>query len=152
MAGEHVMHHTDGLWNSIWSDLFIESTYMRYGHGPSLIGATLSKTTLAVSALSQNTMGQMANYVAELDNHQEHVVLRKKEERPIHINDNSRDRQSIREAIASCIDFFAVLDIVTGRIIDDLQSTTVNVLNAVGIGTSQMRAYESNWPDGFHTA
>ena len=106
------MHHTDGLCNSIWSDLFIESTYMRYGHGPSgIIGATLSKTTLAVWALSQNTMGQMANDVAELDNHQEHVVLRQKEERPIRINEDSRDRQSIREAIASCIDFFAV----TGR-------------------------------------
>ena len=29
MAGEHVMHHQDGLWNGVWSDLFIESTYMR---------------------------------------------------------------------------------------------------------------------------
>ena len=106
------MHHTDGLWNGIWSDLFIESTYMRYGYGPSgIIGATLSKTTLAVWALSQNTMGQMANDVAELVNHQEHVVLRQKEEQPIHINHDSRDRQSIREAIASCIEFFAVLDI-----------------------------------------
>ena len=61
----------------------------------------------------------MANDVAELDNHQEHVALRQKEERPIRINDDSRDRQSIREAIASCIDFFAVLDIFTGRVIDD---------------------------------
>ncbi len=48
------MHHTDRLWNSIWSDLFIKSTYMRYGHGPSgIIGATLSETTLATWALSQ---------------------------------------------------------------------------------------------------
>ena len=97
MAGKHIMHHTDGLWNSIWSDVFIESTYMRYGYGPSgIIGVTLSKTTLAVWALSQNTMGQMANDVAKLDNHQERVVLRQKEERPIRINDDSRDRQSIR--------------------------------------------------------
>ena len=44
---EHVMHHQDGLWNSVWSDLFIESTYMRYGHGPErIIGSTLNAKTL----------------------------------------------------------------------------------------------------------
>ena len=69
MAGEHVMHHTDGLWNGIWSDLFIESTNMHHGHDPSgIIGTTLSETTLAVWNLPQNTMGHMSNNVAELDN------------------------------------------------------------------------------------
>ena len=158
MAGEHVMHHTYGLWNGIWSDLYIESTYMRYGHGPSgIIGSTLSETTLAVWALSHNTMGQMSNDVAELCTHQDHVVMRHKEERPIRITDDSRDRHVIREAIASCIDVFdvgkhpenAVLDIFTGRVIDD---PVVNVSNAVEIGICQMRAYESNWPAGFHAS
>lgn len=41
MKGEHVIYHQDGIWNGIWSDLFIETTYMRYGHGPSgIIGFT----------------------------------------------------------------------------------------------------------------
>ena len=31
--GKHVMQHIDGLWNGIRSDMFIESTFMRYGHG-----------------------------------------------------------------------------------------------------------------------
>ena len=48
-----------------------------------------------------NTMGQMSNDVAELNNHQEHDVLRHMEEQPIHINNDSRDRQSICKAIAS---------------------------------------------------
>ena len=77
------MHHTDGPWNGVWSDLFIESTCMHYGHCPSgIIGATLGETTLAVWALSHNTMGHMSNYVAELDNNQHHVVMRHMEERP----------------------------------------------------------------------
>lgn len=43
MEGQHVMRHQDGLWNGLWSDLFIETTYMRYGHGPSgIIGSTLN--------------------------------------------------------------------------------------------------------------
>ena len=33
MKGHHVMRHKPGVWNAIWSDMFIESTHMRYGHG-----------------------------------------------------------------------------------------------------------------------
>ena len=121
---------------------------MRYGYCLSgIIGATLSETTLAIWALLHNTVAQMSNDVAELDNDQDHVVMRHTEERPIRIYDDSRDRQSIREAIASWIDLFdvdkhpenAVLDIFTRRFID---YPAFNVFNAVEIGTSQMRAYE----------
>ena len=31
MKGEHVMRHQKGLWNGIWSDMMIETTYMKYG-------------------------------------------------------------------------------------------------------------------------
>ena len=34
LKGEHVMRHKPGIWNAIWSDMFIENTFMRYGHGP----------------------------------------------------------------------------------------------------------------------
>ena len=33
LKGEHVMRHQSGLWNGMWSDMFIESTFMRCGHG-----------------------------------------------------------------------------------------------------------------------
>ena len=47
MKGEHVMHHVPGLWNGIWSGMFIETTFMRYGHGPGgIIGITLRPETL----------------------------------------------------------------------------------------------------------
>ena len=50
--GEHVMHHVPGLWNGIWSDMFIETTFMRYGHGPrGIIGITLKPETLKILAL-----------------------------------------------------------------------------------------------------
>ena len=35
LNGQHVMRHMNGLWNGICSDMFIESTFMRYGHGRS---------------------------------------------------------------------------------------------------------------------
>ena len=33
MKGKHVIGHKPGLWNGIWSDIFIETTFMRYGNG-----------------------------------------------------------------------------------------------------------------------
>ena len=38
MKGEHVMHHSAGLWNGIWSDMMIETTFMRYGQTHSSCG------------------------------------------------------------------------------------------------------------------
>ena len=47
MKGFHVMRHVKGLWNGIWSDMFIETTFIRYGHGkPGIIGITLKPQTL----------------------------------------------------------------------------------------------------------
>ena len=54
------MHHQDGLWNGVWSDLFIEKTYIRYGHGLSgIIGSTLNESILAIWAFSQSTLNQL---------------------------------------------------------------------------------------------
>ena len=42
VKGEHTMHHNAGLFNGIWSDMAIETTSMRYGHGQSgIIGITV---------------------------------------------------------------------------------------------------------------
>ena len=32
--GEHTVHHTSGHFNGIWSDMVIETTFMRYGVCP----------------------------------------------------------------------------------------------------------------------
>ena len=53
MAGKQVMHHTDGCWNCIWSDFFIEYTYMA------------------------NDVAELDN-----NQDQHHVAMRHKEERP----------------------------------------------------------------------
>ena len=88
LSGEHVMHHRDGLWNGIWSDLFIETTYMRYGKGPSgIIGSTLNDNTLATWALSLGIVGQMRrNLEIVLDRDVQNVITWHKEERHIRIN------------------------------------------------------------------
>ena len=60
LNGEHVRRHEKGIWNGIWSDMFIESTFMRYGHAPGgIIGITLKHETLKVWALSLHTCSQL---------------------------------------------------------------------------------------------
>jgi hypothetical protein len=47
MKGEHAMHHIPGVWNGIWSDMYIETTFMRYGHSHGgIIGITLRPETM----------------------------------------------------------------------------------------------------------
>ena len=73
MAGQHVMRHQDGLWNAMWSDLFIETTYMRYGHGPSgIIGSTLNESTMAIWALSQSACAQVRHEIEAMKTHGNH--------------------------------------------------------------------------------
>jgi len=40
------------VWNAIWRDMFIETTFMRYGHGKrGIIGLTLKPETLKIWGL-----------------------------------------------------------------------------------------------------
>ena len=42
LKGNHVLCYNPGLWNGIWSDIFIETTFMRYGHeAGGIVGITL---------------------------------------------------------------------------------------------------------------
>ena len=157
MAGEHVMHHQSGFWNGIWSDLFIETTYMRYGHGPAgIVGSTWNESTLAIWALSHSTCVQLMNDLEVMkDGEEQNIVTSHKEERQTRIKADAADRMRIREAISTCIDIFendkhpvkGLVDIFTGRVVDE---ATVNVHNSLQIGTSQWLEYERQWPAGFH--
>ncbi|KAL8618129.1 hypothetical protein ACOMHN_034356 [Nucella lapillus] len=100
------MHHQDGLWNGLWSDQFIETTYMRYGHGPSgIIGSSLNESTLAIWAFSHSNLTQIYNDMETLKEGQEDVVVTThKEERQSCIKDDASDRAKIQERLSTCID------------------------------------------------
>ena len=44
LKGEHIVRHQDGHWNEIWTDMMIESTYIRHGKGPGGIKGTGTTT------------------------------------------------------------------------------------------------------------
>ena len=56
MQGKHTMRHKPRLWNGTWSDMWIETTFMRYGHGPKcIIGISLKPEALKRWAYSMHT-------------------------------------------------------------------------------------------------
>lgn len=66
LKGEHVMQHRSGIWNAMWSDMFIKTTFMRYGHGPGgLVGITLNPSALKQWALSLHTCSSFLKDVNE---------------------------------------------------------------------------------------
>ena len=63
VKGEHTMHHNAGLFNGIWSDMAIETTFMRYGHGhgqSGVIGITMRPETLKTWAYSLHACNTVA--------------------------------------------------------------------------------------------
>ena len=56
-----------GIWNGIWSDMFIETTFMRYGHGPrGIIGITLKPETLKTWALGLHICSRLEQDIADI--------------------------------------------------------------------------------------
>jgi hypothetical protein len=44
LKGQHVTRHIRGIWNGLWSDQFIESTFIRFGHSAGGIVGIMLKT------------------------------------------------------------------------------------------------------------
>ena len=145
------MRHKPGFWNGIWSDMWIETTLMRYGHGPNrIIGITLKPETLQRWAYSVHTCSMIVQDIADMsDDSVEREVTSHKEEKPSRIISDARDRDKIREKLLTYIDPLdptghpvGLINVVTGRTAPE----TVNAHDAVDIGNGQLASFEKSWP------
>ena len=105
MKGDHVMRHQRGLRNAIWSDMFIETTFMRYGKGPGgLIGVTLKPK--AVKKWN-NSLHICIQVLKDLDEMRDRGFAKEKsvhkEEMPSRINADEIDREKLRRVLKSCV-------------------------------------------------
>ena len=58
LKGEHTVRHNSGLWNTVWTDMMIETTLMKTGKSPGgLKGVTLKPEVVKKWAFSLNTFG-----------------------------------------------------------------------------------------------
>ena len=106
MKGAHVMRHMPGLWNGLWSDMFIETTFMRYGHGKAgIIGITLKPETLKTWALSLHVCGQILEDLSTLRENERTSCIKTthKEEAKARISADQVDREGLRRKLDMCI-------------------------------------------------
>ena len=155
MKGEHVMHRIPSIWNGIWSDMYIETTFMRYGHGKrDIIGVTLKPETMKIWSLSLHICSKLEqDLVCLIEPDDSGKQDTHKEESKGRIDSDKLDRDSIRRKLQECIDPLSpndhppeIVNIVLGKIAQE----TVNVDRAVEIGSSQMNEFEQGWPKSFH--
>ena len=156
IAREHTMHHTPGFFNGIWTDMAVETTYMRYGHGrKGVIGITLKPETLKTWAYSLHACNRLINDLNEIrDKEGLPAQTYHKEEMPSRIKADAMDRKALHEKLELIIDLLnpeqhqeGLINVVTGKVINH---QSVNVNNAVMLGKRQMETFEQSWPDGFH--
>ena len=111
MRGEHVTRHRRDYWNGMWSDMFIETTFMRYGKGPNgLIGLTLKPKSVKVWAYSLHTSTTILH---DLDKMREREIGHgkvHKEETPSRIKSDGVDREKIRKRLEQCIHPFETMN------------------------------------------
>lgn len=155
MKGEHVMRHKPGLWNAIWSDMMIETTAMRYGHGPAgVIGITLNQKALQRWALAHPISSQLEKDLLDMkENHHAKQMTVHKEEGEARIKSDGEDRQKISTKLNSCIPPLTpsehpsgLVNVVSGK----LAPEKVNVDKAYSIGCQQLVTFEDGLPEKFY--
>ena len=156
MKGQHTMHHNAGLFNGIWSDMAIETTFMRYGHGQSgIIGITLRPETLKTWAYSIHACNKLVHGLDLMRSQEPHSSqTHHKEEMKGRVKLDCKDRKTLQDKLQICIDPLhhgqhpeELVNIVTGKVVGH---PAVNVHNAIPIGIQQMEAFEESWPTGFY--
>ena len=73
MNEEHTMHHNPGLFNGIWSDMAIKTTFIRYTHGQSgIIGITLRPETVKTWAYSLHACNTVVSHMDAMRTQEQH--------------------------------------------------------------------------------
>ena len=99
------MRHTPDSYNSTWTDMFIETKYMRLGHIPTgAIGVVTDYHQMVKWALSVALSGEVSQSVRYLSNtEQDSQHTRHKEEDEGRIKTDQADRQSLCAILDVCI-------------------------------------------------
>ena len=152
MKGEHTTHHQKGYWNGLCSDMFIETTFMRYGNGPGgLIGITLKPKSVSLHTCTTmlHDLNKMRDHHKSSPDEQKH-----KEEMPARIKKDNSDRLKIKRKIEECISPLdtikhppELINISSGKINSD---KSVNAEDAALIGEKEIQTFTKNLPESLH--
>ena len=104
MKGEHVVRLQNGLWNAIWMDMAIESTYMGMGKGPlGLIGVTTQERTVKFWANDHNLCNELLSDLNILRNNYNVDRAKHKYEGDGKIKAGQLDRKKLKNTLEKCV-------------------------------------------------
>ena len=156
-GGQHTVHIRDGLFNGIWSDMAIETTYMKVGKGPAgILGVTTNERSVAIWSNSHHLCAEVLTELVDLSSKEKHTESKTHKEEGIgRIKSDENDRSKIENSLEKCIHPLetdnhgsnALVNIYTGEESNDL----VNVDKAVEIGEKQMNTFQDSLPGSFRT-
>ena len=152
---QHIMRHAASATNSTWSDMFIETTFMRYGHSQGgLTGITKNDNATQRWSISLHTYSSLISYITAMWNQMYQTLAHYKEETPGKIQADAADRHKLREKLAQCTNSLdpndhppALFNIATGM----LAEPSMNIHRALQIWTSSMNHLLTNCQSDFMT-
>ena len=119
------VRHIPGIYNAAWKDMFIETTYMRLGHGPAgAVGVATDYQQMMKWALSFSLSDVSQNVRAISNATQNTLHTHHKKEAKGRIKADQEDRLSFRNTLDVCINHFdneyhpdgALMNIMAGEI------------------------------------
>ena len=154
MKGEHVIHLQQGLWNGIWSDMGIESTYMKIGKGPSgIIGVTTNERTVKIWSNSHHLCGELLTELEDLRTSTANKDGKHKEEGQGRIKGDMEDRLKLRNALATYIHPLQIethsANVLVNIYNGEEAGENVNVNKSFEIGMNYMNEFQEKLPEGF---
>ena len=104
LKGEHVLRHREGIWNGIWSDMMIETSYMKFGKGPNgIIGKTTKPKTLQIWAKSQHSCSEVLQSLDAIRENQECTMTTHKEEKEGRMKAHLTDKVKLQNFLETCL-------------------------------------------------
>ena len=156
MKGLHVARLKSGFFNGIWSDMLIETTYMKFGKSfGGLVGITLKPKSVLRWAYSFHKLSSMIKDLKEIDD-KSSSTWKHKEEYSGRMKSDLKDRSKIQRKLAGCIEPFnetggdfstGVVNIASGKVTPNSQT---NIYDCIKVGREQLIEFRSSLPDGFN--
>ena len=158
MKGEHVIHLSKGLWNGLWTDMGIETTYMKIGKGPAgLIGITTNTRSVQIWANGYHLCSELLTGLEDLRNNGDDQNGERgkthKEEGKGRIQSDAYDRQKLQLALTNCIHPFETESHIPAKLVNiytgEEAANNVNVDKSIEIGNQQYIQFQNSLPEGF---
>ena len=113
LKGHHVTRHIRGIWNAIWTDQFIETTFMKVGKSTcGIIGVTLKPKVVQTWALSRHISGQIETDLLSMEEGDiDKIQMFHQEESKGRIQSDAKDRLDLRVKLETWIHPFMQMSI-----------------------------------------